>query len=137
MTTIARAAPVACKASCSAPASTSARLATSLSSGFNGKVSFKGRRTASTRLVAAVTSAAAVGDSVTVPEDIMIYHVPKLGKEGFNLKGLQGTITEDVSEFKGKPSNATFPYRVTFETEKDDKKVKFVVHMVPEEFTVV
>mmetsp|Transcript_3714 Transcript_3714/g.10734 ORF Transcript_3714/g.10734 Transcript_3714/m.10734 type:complete len:108 (+) Transcript_3714:104-427(+) len=80
------------------------------------------------RVVAAIPE----GTTVRVNTSIKVYHVPKTSGEAVELEGKQGVVTADVSEYKGHPTSATLPLRVTF-----SEPTKFIAHLEEEELDVV
>ena len=85
-------------------------------------------------VVASLTGDFKEGDKVKVTAGITIYHVPKLGKEGFNMEGVEGTVKELVDTYKGEVTSITQPVLVAFELEAPNgKPAKFTVHFSADE----
>jgi ribosomal protein S17 len=56
-----------------------------------------------------------VGDRVRVKESVVVYHHPSNRNQAFDLKGLEGQITDVITERDGKPISANLPYVVAFD----------------------
>ncbi|NBD16729.1 MAG: ferredoxin--nitrite reductase [Cyanobacteria bacterium] len=70
------------------------------------------------------------GDRVRVTESVIVYHHPKHKKEAFDIKGMEGTIQEIVTEWQGRPISANLPVKVKFEK-------KFTAHLREDEVEVI
>jgi len=70
------------------------------------------------------------GDRVRVTESVIVYHHPKHKKEAFDIKGMEGTIQEIVTEWQGRPISANLPVKVKFEK-------KFTAHLREDELEVI
>ncbi len=70
------------------------------------------------------------GDRVRVNQSVVVYHHPKHRQQPFDLKGMEGTIQEIITEWKGRPISANLPVKVKFEK-------KFVAHLKEEEVDVI
>lgn len=70
-----------------------------------------------------------IGDRVQVIESVVVYHHPDHKKESFDLKNMEGTLIDIVTQWQGRPVSANFPYLVEF-----DKKFK--AHLQEHELTV-
>jgi len=70
------------------------------------------------------------GDRVRVTESVIVYHHPKHKKEAFDMKGMEGTIQEIVTEWQGRPISANLPVKVKFEK-------KFTAHLREDEVEVI
>jgi hypothetical protein len=71
-----------------------------------------------------------VGDRVRVKESIVVYHHPSHRNQPFDIKGLEGEVTDIVKEWQGKPISANFPVLVKFEG-------KFKAHLRDSELELV
>jgi len=70
------------------------------------------------------------GDRVRVTESVIVYHHPQHKKEAFDIKGMEGTIQEIVTEWQGRPISANLPVKVKFEK-------KFTAHLREDEVKVM
>jgi len=70
------------------------------------------------------------GDRVRVTESVIVYHHPKHKKEAFDIKGMEGTIQEIVTEWQGRPISANLPVKVKFEK-------KLTAHLREDEVEVI
>lgn len=70
------------------------------------------------------------GDRVRVTESVVVYHHPQHKKEPFDIKGMEGTIKEIVTEWRGRPVSANLPVKVKFEK-------KFTAHLREDEVEVI
>ena len=64
-------------------------------------------------------------DPLCLPHSTQVYHVPKTSGAAVELEGKEGVVALDVSEYKGQPTSATMPIRVTF-----TEPTKFIAHLV-------
>lgn len=71
-----------------------------------------------------------VGDRVQVVESLIVYHHPDRRGQAFDLKGLQGEVTNILHDWHGKPISPNLPIVVKF-----DKK--FIAHFRDSEVEVV
>lgn len=72
------------------------------------------------------------GARVRVKAPVTIYHVGKF-KEGLNLEGKEGTVVQNVAQYKGQELSANLPWKVEFAVPAPDggaKPVKVLTHMV-------
>ena len=58
-----------------------------------------------------------VGDRVRIKESIIFYHHPLHRNEAFEAQGLEGTIINILTDYKGRPISPNFPVQVEFEVE--------------------
>ena len=70
------------------------------------------------------------GDRVRVIQSVIVYHYPKNKKEPYDIKGMEGTIQEIVTEWQGRPISANLPVKVKFEK-------KFTAHLREDEVEVI
>jgi len=70
------------------------------------------------------------GDRVRVKESVVVYHHPQHKKKPFDIKGMEGTIQEIVTEWQGRPVSANLPVKVKFEK-------KFTAHLREDEVEVI
>lgn len=70
------------------------------------------------------------GDRVRVTESVIVYHHPRHKKEPLDIKGMEGTIQEIVTEWQGRPVSANLPVKVKFEK-------KFTAHLREDEVEVI
>jgi hypothetical protein len=70
------------------------------------------------------------GDRVRVTESVIVYHHPQHKKEAFDIKGMEGTIQEIVTEWQGRPISANLPVKVKFEK-------RFAAHLREDEVEVI
>ncbi len=70
------------------------------------------------------------GTKVTVTKSVKVFHAPK--KPELDLQGMEGTVLEIISEYKGKKLSANLPYKTQFELEAEDggKPKKLLAHLV-------
>ncbi|MBC6481810.1 MAG: ferredoxin-thioredoxin reductase variable chain [Hormoscilla sp. GM7CHS1pb] len=73
-----------------------------------------------------------IGDRVRVAESVVIYHNPQNRNEPFELKGLEGEVSDIILERDGKPISANMPILVQFKLER-----KFKVHLRESELEVI
>ncbi|CAK9198081.1 unnamed protein product [Sphagnum troendelagicum] len=78
---------------------------------------------------------AEVGTRIKVKGPLIVYHVPKIPK--FDIGGLEGEVKDVIFQHKGRPVSATFPYKVQFNIELEERKLKFFAHLKDDEFEVV
>ncbi|CAK9882205.1 unnamed protein product [Sphagnum jensenii] len=78
---------------------------------------------------------AEVGNRIRVKGPLIVYHVPKTPK--FDIGGLEGEVKDVIFQHKGRPVSATFPYKVQFNIELEERKVKFFAHLRDDEFDIV
>ncbi len=71
-----------------------------------------------------------IGDRVKVKESVIVYHHPEHKKEPFDIKGIEGELTDIITEWQGRPVSANFPYLVKF-----DKKFK--AHFRDDEIEII
>ena len=66
-----------------------------------------------------------------VSQSITVYHIPKR-KDGFDIKGMEGTVVSNVRFVSGIELSPNFPWKVQFEKESEEGKrpSKFFVHLV-------
>jgi hypothetical protein len=67
-----------------------------------------------------------VGDQVRVNSPTIIYVHPEHKGQPFDIKDMEGEIMAIVTEWRGRPVSANFPYLVQFDQ-------KFKVHLKAEE----
>ena len=58
-----------------------------------------------------------------------VYHVPGY-KTGLEIKDREGTIEDNITEFKGVTLSPNYPWKVGFDYEHKEKQKKFFVHLV-------
>lgn len=56
-----------------------------------------------------------VGDRVRIKDSTILYHHPLHRNEPFDCKGLEGTVSAIVTEWRGKAVSANFPLCVDFQ----------------------
>ena len=67
---------------------------------------------------------------VKVKDEVKVWHVPGF-KAGIDMAGMEGTVQENVTMYKGVKLSPNLPWKVAFEVEgKNGKPKKFFVHMV-------
>lgn len=71
-----------------------------------------------------------VGCQVRVKESVIVYHHPEHRKEAFDIKGMEGEVTDVITEWQSRPVSANYPICVKF-----DKK--FRAHLQEGEIEVV
>jgi hypothetical protein len=71
-----------------------------------------------------------IGDRVKVVESVTVYHHPQHKQKSKDIKGLEGELIDIITEWKGRPVSANFPYLVKF-----DKKFK--AHFQQHELNVI
>lgn len=76
-----------------------------------------------------------VGDRVRVKESVVFYHYPLHRNEAFDAKGLEGVVTQVVTEWQGRPVSANFPVHVEFPVE--GAKKPFKAHLREDELEVI
>ena len=67
-----------------------------------------------------------VGDRIRVIQSVIVYHYPTHKQQAFDIKGLEGEISEVI----GKPITANLPVKVKFEP-------KFIAHFREDEIEVI
>lgn len=78
-----------------------------------------------------------IGDRVKVTQSVTVYHHPQHRTEPFDIQGLEGELMEIVTQWKGRPVSANYPYLVKFEVKSDNKKPKkFQAHFQEHELEV-
>lgn len=55
-----------------------------------------------------------VGDRVRVKESVIVYTHPENKKQPFDIKDMEGEISQVVTEWKGRPVSANLPILVQF-----------------------
>lgn len=55
-----------------------------------------------------------VGSQVRVASSVIVYHHPEHRNEPFDLQGMEGEVIGFLTEWKGRPVSANFPYIVKF-----------------------
>lgn len=75
------------------------------------------------------------GAKVKVVKPIKVFHVPK--QPELNLEGMEGTVVQDVTQYKGKTLSANLPYKVEFFIDKENAKSKFFAHLESDEVEAV
>lgn len=76
-----------------------------------------------------------VGDRVRVKKSVIFYHYPLRRNEAFDAKGLEGVVTQVVTEWQGRPVSANFPVHVEFPVE--GAKKPFKAHLREDELEVI
>ena len=79
-----------------------------------------------------------VGSHVRVTSEVRIWHVTGAGKDGFNIQGCEGVVTDRADNYKGVETTANLPFKVKLEIDgKNGKKKKIFVHLTKHEIETV
>ena len=70
------------------------------------------------------------GDRVRVNTSVVVYHYPKNKQQPFDLKGMEGEVLSNVTEWQGRPISPNLPVLVKF-----DKKFK--AHLREDELEII
>jgi hypothetical protein len=73
-----------------------------------------------------------VGDRVRVIESVIVYHIPGGKGQPVEIKGHEGLVDKMLTEWKGRPVSANFPWIVKF-----DEPKKFRAHLQEHELEVI
>jgi hypothetical protein len=76
------------------------------------------------------SGAFAEGQRVKVVANVKVFHVPRSPAEGIQLEGMEGVVTKDVTQYKGKILSANLPYFIEFNPDPTNPKSKFKSHLV-------
>lgn len=101
----------------------------------HGAVASSSRKVLPRRSVVA-RSDLTVGDKVKVKVDMKVYHVPGF-KTGMEIKGKEGTVDSNITEFKGVTLSPNYPWKIRFDYEAENKPKKFFVHLDEDEIEKV
>jgi Ferredoxin thioredoxin reductase variable alpha chain len=72
-----------------------------------------------------------VGDRVRVIESVIVYHIPGGKGQPVEIKGHEGSVEKIITEWKGRPVSANFPWLVKFDSPK------FKAHLQEHELEVI
>jgi hypothetical protein len=72
-----------------------------------------------------------VGDRVRVIESVTVYHIPGGKGAAVEIKGQEGLVEKIITEWKGRPVSANFPWLVKFDNPK------FRAHLQEHELEVI
>ncbi|WP_218080388.1 ferredoxin-thioredoxin reductase variable chain [Anthocerotibacter panamensis] len=67
-----------------------------------------------------------VGDRVRVRKPVIVYTHPEHRNQAFDIQGFEGEVEHKITDWKGRPVSANFPYRVKFNG-------RFKAHLAEEE----
>ena len=71
-----------------------------------------------------------IGDRVRVNKSVVVYHYPKSKKQPFDLKGMEGEVINNITDWQGRPISPNLPILVKF-----DKKFK--AHLREDELEII
>jgi hypothetical protein len=66
-----------------------------------------------------------VGDRVRVIESVIVYHHPDRAKQAFDIKGMEGKITDILTDWHGRPISPNYPILIEFQASSK----KFNTHL--------
>ncbi len=76
-----------------------------------------------------------VGDRVRIKAPLTLFNHPKHRNEPFNVEGMEGVISEFLTEWEGRPVSANYQIVTLFEVE--GAKRPFKAHLQEDEIEVV
>ena len=70
------------------------------------------------------------GDRVRVNTSVVVYHYPKSKQQPFDLKGMEGEIVDNITDWQGRVISPNLPIVVQFEK-------KFKAHLREDELEII
>ena len=71
-----------------------------------------------------------IGDRVRVKESVIVYHYPEQKSRPFDIKGMEGEISNIMTDWEGRPISPNLPILVNFTK-------KFKAHLKNSEIEVI
>ncbi|NJL45284.1 MAG: ferredoxin--nitrite reductase [Leptolyngbyaceae cyanobacterium SM2_3_12] len=76
-----------------------------------------------------------VGDQVRIKTSVIFYHHPLHRSEAFEAQGMEGTIVNILTDYKGRPISPNFPIQVEFQVEGSKRPMR--AHLKSDELELI